>query len=260
PTTPKRPTVASAAPSQSTGGARRITGGSGTRRAATATVRSAGGITVANARRHEPASTNQPPSIGLTAPTSAVAADHVPMAAPRSARGNAPLRSARLFGTRSAPASPCAARAAMSQRASGAALPATEASATPASPGGRSATIIRRNRRAVRSRRPFSSSGSAQASPLDLIKVTDAGMSESSSRLRAQREALAHQLLRDLPQTLGVLWVERVRLDAVEGVGSVVHRGHVTVLEIETAAPLALRRGGGEQRGRAPGLDALALR
>src|SRR5437763_15944812 len=109
---------------------------------------------------------------------------------------------------------------------------------TAASPGGRSATIIRRNRRAVRSRRPFSSSGSAQASPLDLIKVTDAGMSESSSRLRAQREALAHQLLRDLPQTLGVLWVERVRLDAVEGVGSVVHRGHVTVLEIETAASL----------------------
>ena len=134
PTTPKRPTVASAAPSQSTGGARRITGGSGTRRAATATVRSAGGITVANARRHEPASTNQPPSIGLTAPTSAVAADHVPMAAPRSARGNAPLRSARLFGTRSAPASPCAARAAMSQRASGATLPAIEASARPAAP------------------------------------------------------------------------------------------------------------------------------
>src|SRR5437879_6107855 len=118
---------------------------------------------------------------------------------------------------------------------------------TAASPGGRSATIIRRNRRAVRSRRPFSSSGSAQASPLDLIKVTDAGMSESgryvtfpaSSRLRAQREALAHQLLRDLPQTLGVLLVERVRLDAVEGVDSVVHRGHVTVLEIETAATSA---------------------
>src|SRR5947208_1739504 len=109
---------------------------------------------------------------------------------------------------------------------------------TAASPGGRSATIIRRNRRAVRSRRPFSSSGSAQASPLDLIKVTDAGMSESSSRLRAQREALAHQLLRDLPQTLGVLRVERIRLDAVEGVGSVVHCGHVTVPEVETAPPL----------------------
>src|SRR5207253_5389908 len=130
---------------------------------------------------------------------------------------------------------------------------------TAASPGGRSATIIRRNRRAVRSRRPFSWSGSAQASPLDLIKVTDAGMSAASSRLRAQREALAHQLLRDLPQTLGVLWVERVRLDAVEGVGSVVHRGHVTVLEIETAAPLELRRGDGEHRGRGPGLDGLEL-
>src|SRR5206468_11505407 len=79
------------------------------------------------------------------------------------------------------------------------------------------------------------------------------------SRLRAQREALARQLLRDLPQTLGALWVESVRLDAVEGVGSVVHRGHVTVLEIETTAPLELRRGGGEHRGRGPGLDGLEL-
>src|SRR6185369_11309078 len=79
-TTPKRPAVARAAPSQSTGGARRITGGSGTRHTATASVRSAGGSTVANATRHDPASTNQPPSMGLTAPTSAVAADHVPTA------------------------------------------------------------------------------------------------------------------------------------------------------------------------------------
>src|SRR3989449_8071393 len=79
------------------------------------------------------------------------------------------------------------------------------------------------------------------------------------SRLRAQREALAHQVLRDLPQPLGALWVESVRLDAVEGVGSVVHRGHVTVLEIEATAPSELRRGSGEHRGRGPGLDGLEL-
>src|SRR2546425_6722158 len=79
------------------------------------------------------------------------------------------------------------------------------------------------------------------------------------SRLRAQREALAHQVLRDLPQPLGALWVESVRLDAVEGVGSVVHRGHVTVLEIEATAPFELRRGSGEHRGRGPGLDGLEL-
>src|SRR5437762_8779159 len=81
----------------------------------------------------------------------------------------------------------------------------------------------------------------------------------ASSRLRAQREALAHQVLRDLPQKLGVLWVQGVRLDAVEGVGGVVHRGDVTVLEIETAAPLELRGGRGEHRGRGPGLDGLEL-
>src|SRR3989475_1778788 len=81
----------------------------------------------------------------------------------------------------------------------------------------------------------------------------------ASSRLRAQREAPAHQVLRDVPQKLGVLRVQGVRLDAVEGVRSVVHRGDVTVLEIETAAPLELRRGSGEHRGRGSGLDGLEL-
>ena len=79
----KRPSVASAAPTQSTAAARRITGESVTRLAPIASVSSAGGITAANATRHEPLSTNQPPSIGLTAPMTAVAADHVPMARPR---------------------------------------------------------------------------------------------------------------------------------------------------------------------------------
>src|SRR6185369_17873568 len=99
------------------------------RRSVTASVTSATGTIVAKATRQDPASTNQPPSIGLTAPTSEVAADHVPMAAPRSARGNAPLRSARLFGTRKAAERPCAARAAMSHAAFGARAPPTDASA-----------------------------------------------------------------------------------------------------------------------------------
>src|SRR5262249_2550501 len=67
------------------------------------------------------------------------------------------------------------------------------------------------------------------------------------------------QLLRDLPQALGVLRVESVRLDAVERVRCVVHRGDVAVLEIEAAASLELRRGRGEHRGRGPGLDGLEL-
>src|SRR5262249_15339771 len=76
-------------------------------------------------------------------------------------------------------------------------------------------------------------------------------------RCLRQRKALAHQRLRDLPQTLRVPWVERVGLDAVQGAGSVVHRGDVTVLEIETATPVELRRGRGEHRGCRPGLDGL---
>src|SRR5690242_20739324 len=71
-TVPKRPSVTNAAPSQSTAGARCSVGGSGMRNAASANVANATGTIVANATRQEPASTNQPPSIGLTAPTSDV--------------------------------------------------------------------------------------------------------------------------------------------------------------------------------------------
>src|SRR5262249_6300218 len=77
--------------------------------------------------------------------------------------------------------------------------------------------------------------------------------------LPAQREALPHQVLRDLPQTLGSSRVESVRLDAVEGIRRVVHRRHVAVLEIDPTAPLELRRSGGEHRGRSAGLDGLEL-
>src|SRR5689334_21052136 len=105
-TIPKSPIVAVAAPSQSTGAARRRTGGSGTRHATAAITSSAGGTTVENATRHEPTSTNQPPSIGLNAPTKPVAADQAPMAGPRSARGKAALSRARLFGTNNAADAP----------------------------------------------------------------------------------------------------------------------------------------------------------
>src|SRR5262249_50640429 len=83
---------------------------------------------------------------------------------------------------------------------------------------------------------------------------------EDARRCLRQRKALAHQRLRDLPQTLRVPWIERVGLDAVQGAGSVVHGGDVTVLEIETATPLELRRGRGEHRGCRPGLDGLEPR
>ena len=65
----------------------------------------------------------------------------------------------------------------------------------------------------------------------------------SRTRLHAQGEGLAHHLLRDLPQTLGVLEIERVRLDAVESIGRIVHCRDVAILEVESPAPLELGRG-----------------
>src|SRR2546428_14072118 len=61
-----------------------------------------------------------------------------------------------------------------------------------------------------------------------------------SPRLRSHREALAHQQLPYLPEALGVVRVERVRLDPVEPIRCVVPSGDPTVLEIEPAAPYEL--------------------
>src|SRR5438034_921327 len=80
-----------------------------------------------------------------------------------------------------------------------------------------------------------------------------------SPRLRSHREALAHQHLRYLPEALGVVRVERVRLDPVERIRSVVHSVDPTVLEIEPAAPFELRCGRREHGGRGAGIGGLEL-
>src|SRR6185369_12244274 len=100
--------------------------------------------------------------------------------------------------------------------------------------------------------------GAVQAREERAVLVSPRG-AYNGAGLRAQREALSHELLRDLPETVRVARIERVRLDPVERIGSVVHRRDVTVLEVEPAPPLELGRGRGEHRRRRPGLDRLDL-
>jgi hypothetical protein len=111
---------------------------SGTRSAAITSVTSASGTTRTNTERHDAVSTRNPPRIGPPALVRAVAADHVPMARPRSAFGNAALRSARLFGTSSALPTPCTARATMSCAAVVVSAAAADASARMPSPSRKS--------------------------------------------------------------------------------------------------------------------------
>src|SRR5262245_16930549 len=125
-TIPPSPTVASTPHIQSTAGAYRRTGDSGTRRCATAHAASGNGTTERNPARHEAASTSQPPRIGAPAPVSAVHADQIPITRPRSALGNEALRRARLLGTSNAAPIPWIALPAISCTGEAAALQASE--------------------------------------------------------------------------------------------------------------------------------------
>src|SRR5436853_3294457 len=81
-------------------------------------------------------------------------------------------------------------------------------------------------------------------------------MSPGSS---AQRESPTDELFRDLPESIRVVRVDRVRLHAVQRVRRIVHRGNLAILEVETAATLELGRGGGEHRRRGAGFHRLEL-
>lgn len=107
---------------------------SGTRAATTPRAASVSGTQNRNTARHDTASTSQPPSRGAAPPVSAAAADQMPRACPRSARGKEALRWARLFGATSAAPTPCRARATINATLFGASPAASEASVKRPSP------------------------------------------------------------------------------------------------------------------------------
>ena len=126
---PPRPVVTSAAPSQSSGPVASASRLSGTRQKSRPSTATATGRFRKNAQRHERCSISQPPRTGPKAVVIALAADHVPMARPRSCSGNDALKMARLPGTRSAAPTPCTARAITSCRTSRASPQALDAAA-----------------------------------------------------------------------------------------------------------------------------------
>ena len=125
-------------------------------------------------------SISQPPRTGPSAEVIAVYADHVPMARPRSsARNEAPMI-ARLPGTRSAPPTPCAARATINCSMSGARPHQTEASANRATPA-----LKIRLRPCLSPSAPPTSSSAASSRAYDstthCTSATDASMSACSA-------------------------------------------------------------------------------
>ena len=90
-------------------------------RAASATTRAPTGRLNKKSQRQEAWETTQPPATGPIAPVIALAADQVPIAAPRASAEYAALMSARLPGTSSAAPTPWTARAAISSSMPGAA-------------------------------------------------------------------------------------------------------------------------------------------
>jgi hypothetical protein len=84
--------------------------------------------------RHETASTSQPPRSGPMTNEMPVHAVHVPIALPRSSPLKTTVIVARAAGVRSAPATPCSARARMSTSALHAAAANSEVAAKAATP------------------------------------------------------------------------------------------------------------------------------
>ncbi len=127
-------TVISAAPRRSGRGASIPSEVSGRCRIATTTVAAAIGMLMKNTGRHEKLSTSQPPTKGPRAPAAAPKPDHAPTARARSSGWNDAEIMARLLGTRSAPAAPCRARAAISTWMVGASPHSSDAPLKPISP------------------------------------------------------------------------------------------------------------------------------
>jgi hypothetical protein len=89
---------------------------------------------IRNAIRQETSSTSQPPKTGPTAIAVPLSADQIPIAFALSFPSNDAPRIARDSGTRSAPPTPCTARAATSCPGSGAKAHQAEATAKIAAP------------------------------------------------------------------------------------------------------------------------------
>jgi hypothetical protein len=112
-TTPPRPSVTRNVPSQSMAPAR-FPASRGTCSRTIQSTAMAIGALMRNTARHEIVCTSTPPSSGPAMTDSEVSADHVPIARPRSSRGNVAAMIARLPGTSSAAPPPCSARAMIS--------------------------------------------------------------------------------------------------------------------------------------------------
>lgn len=107
---------------------------SGTCRRATGTHTTASGRFSRNTHRHPGPSTSQPPRNGPTAAPMPPNPDHRPTARPRSSRWKEAWMSASEPGVRSAPPTPCNARAAISTPAFGASPHSSEAAANHTTP------------------------------------------------------------------------------------------------------------------------------
>src|SRR5262249_2710343 len=144
-TMPPRPTVANAAPSQSTRPLDCSSRLSGTRLHAISNTTAASGMLIKKIHRHENLSTSQPPKTGPTPAAIDVNPDHVPMACPRRSLLKLALINARLPGTRNAAPTPCAPRAMISCTMSGARPHQTEARAKSRTPDAKTRLRPRRS-------------------------------------------------------------------------------------------------------------------
>src|SRR5262249_12013564 len=163
-------------------------------------------------------------------------------AAPHRRRGSGPQR--RLVGGRRGSHAPRARRDPPAGRTPPPAArthhaPPPRCPPPPAAPGSGRARATRPGR-APCWRRSTRASPKGSTLPTSSRRGRCSTSSGDEGALRAQGEALPPQVLRDLPQTLGAPWIERVRRDPVAGVGRVVHRGGVTVFRKEPAAPREL--------------------
>src|SRR5580693_1048717 len=140
-TIPPKATTASRPPAQSNCELRLAARLSGTfHRVSKRTINPTGTL-MKNTHRHEPYSTNHPPSTGPMAAVIAVNPDHVPIARPRSFSEKLALIRARLPGTNSAPPIPWRPLATMSCRMLGASPHQAEAAEKRTTP---TAKILRR--------------------------------------------------------------------------------------------------------------------
>jgi len=108
--------------------------GSGAVRASAHSVAPTGITLTANTVRHELRSTSVPPTSGPATKAMPVQAVQVPIAFPCAGPSKCEMMSAIELGTKSAPATPCSARAAMRRPASGASAHMIDVAANPTRP------------------------------------------------------------------------------------------------------------------------------